>query len=444
MAEQAIARTLANFICGLSYDRLPGEVTETARNLILDLIGAAIAGRDLKFSHVAVKLARGSKGPASLITYGSGVSAPEAAFANSVLACGIAQDDVMFSFHPGVVNIPTALAIAEEQGSSGTEIITAVVAGYDVMGRIYEGAPGIRPAFRDASVFGPIAAAAVAGKLFKLNEEQLAHALSLAANMSSGLREWALGGAKERDFFDPLSAKNGIMAATLAREGVDAAAYTLEGKKGFYQAFAGTTERTELVTRDLGKRFLVMDARYKPYPACWLLQTPMELAVRLKALHQIKPEDISEVIAKLSIADATHPGNDFEGPFRTMTQAVLSTQFGAAAAFLGKPVTSYKFYFDCFDDEEVNAFAHRVRVVGEQDRVIPNITVKLNNGKELSLEQDFASELIPTEEKVVAKFNLLALPIIGKARADEIIDTALRLPKIGIREMVGTLVQGIN
>ena len=440
MERPSINRILARFICGFSFNQIPSEVIRRAKNLILLSLGTAIAGRDLPYSMIAVKLVDGSRGNATIFTYRHQVAAKDAAFANAVLACGIAQDDMLFTFHPGTVNVPTAIAVAEQEASSGAELITALVIGYDVMGRIFLGGPNIRQGFRTGSVFGPFGAAAAAGKLLKLNEDQLTNALNIVANFASGLGQWGVDGTKERDFFDGLAARNGIIAATLGKEGVVAAEKSLEGGKGFYQAFVGTSNGAEFAVQDLGKRFLIMEARYKPYPVCGVLQMPIALVLRLMAQYHLNPKDVNEVIVSIPYADATFPGTDYLGPFESMTQAILSAQFCVGAAFLGKPVTSYRFYFDHYDDQEVFELAKRVRVLGEKDRVIPKIEAVLHDGSQYSIEQDMGEELIPEDEQIKAKFNELVSGIIGRENAAEIIKTVSNLDKIGnVRELTQKL-----
>lgn len=431
MERLNINRALARFICGLSLNKLPSEVIHTAKNLILDTLGTAIAGRNLPYSVIAVKLVNGSRGNATIFTHHRQVAAKDAAFANAVLASGMALEDVLFAFHPGPVNVPTAIAVAEQEASSGADLIAALVAGYDVMGRIFLGGSTIRQGFRSGSVFGPFGATAAAGKLLKLDEDQLTNALNLAANFASGLGEWRVDGTKERDFLDGLAARNGIMAATLGKEGVVAAERTLEGEKGFYQAFVGTNKGGELAIKDLGRRFLIMEARYKPYPVCGILQEPIALMLKLMARYHLNAKDVKEVIVSLSYGDAVSSGTDYGGPFKSVTQAILSTQFCVGAAFLRKPVNSYQFFFDHYDDQEILGLAKRIRVLGEKERVKPKIEVVLHNGSQYSIGQDMGEEFIPADEPLRAKFYELASDIIGRKNAAEIVNIISNLDKIG-------------
>ncbi|MFC1819940.1 MmgE/PrpD family protein [Thermodesulfobacteriota bacterium] len=427
---RSITEILGRFVSDLSYDKLPKEVINRAKNVILDLIGTAIAGRDLPYSAVALEMAENSRGESTIFTHKKKASAADAAFANAVMGSVLAQDDVIFTFHPGVVNVPAAIAVAEQEQSSGAELITSVVAGYDVMARIFLGAKAIRMAFRDGSVFGPFGAAAVSGKLLKFNEKKMADALGLAANMGGGLRQWVLGGKKERDIFDPMGSRNGVIAATLAMEGIESASESMEGTRGFYQAFSGTTDYADLACKDLGTRFLIIESRYKPYPVCWLTQGPIELSLGLSKQYNIHANDIDSVTARLSYEDATHAGSDDPGPFVNPTQPLLSNQFAIAASFLRKPVASAKFYYEQYDDSEVGALAMKVKVIGEKGRVAPRIEVRLNDGKEYSAEKDISDELVQTDGKIITKFNNHVLDIVGKNKASEIIEIVSNLDKI--------------
>jgi 2-methylcitrate dehydratase PrpD len=438
--QQSITQIFGEFVSGLSYEKLPTDVTQRAKNVILDFIGTAIEGRNLPYSLIALKLARSSLGNSTIFTHHQKAASADAAFVNAVMGAVLAQDDAMFTFHPGVVNVTAAVAVAEQEQGTGAELIVAVVAGYDIMGRALLGAGPIRSAFRDGSVFGPFGAAAASAKLLKLNSDQTADALGLAANMGGGLRQWVLGGFKERDIFDPMGARNGVIAATLAKEGISAAAETLEGRRGFYQAFAGTSEKAETAIEELGERFMIMEARYKPYPVCWLTQAPIEMSIGLAAKHQIKPTDIAEITARLSYANATHAGSDDAGPFVNATQPLLSNQFAVAAAFLGKPVGSYRLYYEHYDDAEVGALAKKVRVIGEKDRMIPKIEVKLLDGKEYVAEMNPQEEFVPTEQNILGKFRKHVNDTIGKSRAEEIAEVVLNLDKVkNVRDLTEKL-----
>jgi 2-methylcitrate dehydratase PrpD len=447
MIEESVTRSLAKFVTGISYENLPKEVADRAKMLILDALGNATAGRDMPSSRIALELVKGHNGNVTILAHPYKVPIQDASFANSVLAFSTSQDDFLFSFHPGIVIIPTAIAVAEQEASSGAELISAVIAGYELMGRVYLGAPDIAAGFRGISVFGPFGAAAAAGKLLRLNEDQLTHALGYAANLASGLTQCLMSGTMEPYFHGGFAARSGIMAASLAKVGAVAAENILEGELGFYKAFTGTTNDAREAMADLGKRLLIMEVSYKPYPVCGLQQIPVDLILRLKAKHQIVANDIKEILEEVSYSDATHPGNDYAGPFENSSQALLSAQFCAAAAFLSKPIDSPAFYMEKHGDPDVFALAQKVRLIGEKDRKLPKITAVLHNGETYCIEEgEKQRTLTPTDEKIIAKFHKLTSSYLEQKSTSEIVRAVMSLEKMtNIQELVRLLAPaGIN
>ena len=430
MNSHSIGRQLAKFVYGLSFQDLPNEVVGRAKNLILDALAIAIAGHGLPYAPIALKIVKGNKGSATVFTYGLRAPAMDAAFVNALLINSIGQDDTLYMFHPGTVVIPAALATSEEEGRSGAEVITAIVAGYDVMGRLFLGAPHIVPRFRGVSVFGPFGAAAASGKLLELNEDQLTNAFGYAANLSSGFAECWIAGTMEGKFHMGIASRNGIMAAFLAKEGATAAENSLEGKSGFYQAFAGTAPDLNTLTTELGKKFLIMEAKCKAYPVCGLQQVPVDLALTLAKQHGIQGKDIAKVVEIMSESEFFYPGTNYSGPFTTRFQAIMSAQFCAAAAFSGKPVASYSFYDKGYDDPEIAELAKKVELIGEKGRERVRIEVTLQDGRKYSIEGGEADPLVPTTEKTRIKFENLAYDFLGKKKADRIIDIILNLEKV--------------
>jgi 2-methylcitrate dehydratase PrpD len=441
MEKESITRRLARLIHNISYDALPDAVTHRAKLILIDTLGATIHGRDMACPHIALELIRSNKGNATAIGYNLQVPPLDAAFVNSVMAASTSLDDFQFTYHPGQVAVPAAIAIAEERGSSGVELISAIVAGYEAMGRICLGGPNIAPRFRALGAYGPFGSAAAAGKLFTLNEDQMTSALGLAANTAAGLTQCWIDGTMEGNFHGGMLARNGMTAAYLSHAGAIASEKSLEGDRGYYQAYAGTTEDAANALVDLGKRFLIMEASYKPYPVCALQQVPIDLLSDLVKRHHIKPENIQEIVEKVSEWEAAFPGSDFAGPYENADQTLLSSQFCAASTCLGKPVGSCSFYRDSYADQEILALAQKVKVVGEKDRKEPQITVTLYSGETYTAEQGEENEtLVPADKKISDKFVGLTLDYLGEKRAKEFIDQVMSIEKTrDVRELIKQL-----
>jgi 2-methylcitrate dehydratase PrpD len=429
MEKISLARRLARFILNVSCEDLPDEVKNRAKNLLLDALGAAITSRDLPWHRMALESLRGSRGNATIFNYNLKTSAPDAAFVNATLACSTAHEDMLFKVHPGPVIIPTAIAIGEQENSSGAEVLAALVAGYDVLGRLYLGGPDINPGFRYSAIFGPFGAAAAAGKLLKLDENQLVNALGYATNFAAGLMEGLSAGTMEVNFHPGISARNGITSALLAKAGASAAEQAMEGKHGFYQTYTGTAGKIELAVSDIGKRYLIMEVQYKPYPACFWQQIPIELILRLVERHHINAEDVIGVVERLPYSEAISPGVDNAGPFKTNTQASLSAMFCGAAALLGKPVHSYKLYNYQYGDADIYSLGQKIKVIGEENRKAVRIEIKCRDGKEYAMEGSGEEVLIPDDERIRNKFVRNVSDTIGEKIANEIINVVSGLDR---------------
>lgn len=440
---ETLSIQLGRFVSCLSLDQLPEEVVDRAKGLILDALAVAIAAHETDHTRIALGLVKDNKGEVTVFSHGLRLPVMDAVFVNSVSTTSIGQDDWLVTCwaHPGSVVIPAAIAVAEQEGSSGAEVINAVVAGYEIMGRVFLGAPSpIEPRFRSTSVIGPFGAAAAAGKLLKLDEEHLAHALGYAANFASGFRECFVTGFMERKFNDAIASRNGVTAALLAKEGAKASRRSLEGQYGFYRAFAGTSEALAAATIDLGKRFLIMDATYKPYPVDSELQSSVHLALSLLKQHPISGSDIAGVRQFWREDEMTStPSYTNPGPFNSRLSAIQSTPFCLAATLLGRPVTDYTFY-DNYNDPEVLQLARKVRVVADRRRNTTMIEVILHSGEKYSIEQSDTEFLVPTTDKVRAKFARLASGLLRGEKVGKITDMVLNLDKVpNIRKLTWEL-----
>lgn len=436
----SISRQLAQFIHKLSFDGLPPHLIEKAKSRILDALSTAIAGRGLPVPTVALELVRNHKGRATIFGHEPRVPAMDAAFVNATLTNGRSQDDFLYKSHPGALTIPAAMAIAEEHGNSGTEVITSVILGYEIVGRVFLGGPTMLPKFRASGVAGTLGAAATAGKLLRLDEDQLKDALGCAAVFSSGFGEGFLSGTMEVKLNVGMASRNGVTAALLAQKGATAAETSLEGKSGFYQAFAGTPAAADAMTADLGKRFLINEVVYKECPACIFVQTPIYLAGSLAKQKNIKGQDIQKVIVTVGEPTFNNPGFRNVAPFQTHLQAVTSARFCTAAALLARPVTSYEF-FDEYEDPMVLELAEKIELVEEKkDNGWVQIEMFLKNGRRYKIEGIEGETLTPTADKIRKKFESLTTSFLGKRKVSRVIDLVFHLDQLKkIRELTEEL-----
>ena len=293
MVEQDLAR----FVKETSYDNLPEEVIRQAKLCLLDLVGAACAGAMALPGHVVTEIIEeaGGNPQAVLIGRKEKVPALNAALGNGLYAHGLEFDDLhrQSILRPGSPIIPAALAAAEKVGSSGKELITAIVIGYEVGIRIAEAmTPSHYNYWHTTGTCGTFAAAVAAGKLLNLNESQLIDALGHAGTQAAGLMElhYSPEGMMSKPLHASKAAQNGLFSAMLAAGGYTSTKTMLSGEKGFLRVFAPKA-KMEKITEGIGKDFKIMQISFRLYASTRHTHAGIDLALRLRE-KGIKPEDI--------------------------------------------------------------------------------------------------------------------------------------------------------
>lgn len=295
-----LTERFAAFIAGTNYDDLPKQVVDLAKERIMDTVGAAIAGSvnweyASQLREACKKLGSGSYG---VIGGEECYPAAHAAMINATYAHSVELDDghKNAGCHAGAVVVPTALTMAQALGRSGEELIAAVAIGYEVTYRI---ASHVNPAqinkgFHPSSNCGAYGAAAVAGKLLHLTEEQLACALGQAGMLASGTMEATKSGQRAKCVQVGNAAYNGILAAYLAGSGMEGCLSALEGPNGL---FATQSENVDVedVCRNLGKVYTIGDTYNKMYPSCRHAQPGIEAALDLGVEHKIDPDEVAAI-----------------------------------------------------------------------------------------------------------------------------------------------------
>lgn len=427
MANSTVSRSLARYVRELRFEDLPADVVERAKLCVLDAIACCFGGQHLPWSRAAVGTVQAFEGRPEATVWFEGFRAPasEAAFANGVMAHSMLYEDMHLQgvAHPGPVVVPTTLAVAERATASGKELLAAVVCGYEVLCRLATAllTPAFRErCFRPTGVAGPIAAAAIAGKLGGLSEDELVNAIGVAGSCSAGINEWAWGGGTDMYYHIGFAARNGIVAAMLAQRGLLGATTILEGRAGLLHAFAADAGRVELVTAGLGSDFEIRRAYFKPAPTCGFLLELIQLAQRLIGDRRFRADEIARVWIGQHPPGKLHPGSDWRGPFATPLQAQMSNQYTLAAILLGRGVTMDQ--YTRYDDPAVLGLAQKIEVEldPESSALFPasalvKLRIELADGTVLEGRQEGLR--YPTEDEVVAKFDGLAAAAIGRDRA---------------------------
>ena len=338
-----VEAALAGFVTGLALDRLDAALVRKARLCLIDGIGASMTlSRAPEARQALASLGDPAPGGRALVL-GSGCRrhAADAAFVNAVAAAATIRTDThaQSASHPGMVVLPVVLALGEEFNVPASDLVCAIVGGYEVSIRLGRAlvTPALARIFRPTGLTGAVGAAAAASRVLGLDAEATRAAMALAANTASGLNEWALAGTSEHVFHAGTAARNAIGAVQLARVGARAAPRTLSGPSGLLAAY-GATERTTALTDGLGEHFHMLDVIHKLAPACVFAQAPCQAALELALKGRITPREIDSVEIGVAGAAAVFPGCDFSGPFKDPAAAQQSIQFGVASVLCASAI----------------------------------------------------------------------------------------------------------
>ena len=286
------------------------------------------------------------------------------------------------------VVLPAALAIAESVNASGSDFIAALVAGYETalrIGRDHAADLSTR-GFRTTPAYGVFGAAAAAGRLLKLPDQAMSHALALAANMAGGLREYSEAGTEDYPFQAGMAARNGITAARLAAAGATSGPSTLDGKAGFYRAFGEAgPDYAARVTQGLGETFEMLGVTYKPYPICQFHRGIVRGASALRERARGVP--LASLTIRMHPFEADFFGVRNKGPFTTFPQTFMSAPFCAALAWARGDATLGG--LTDFGATDVLTLVPRVDVDADvtRARYMPRLAARLADGTTLDWEE---------------------------------------------------------
>jgi 2-methylcitrate dehydratase PrpD len=358
-------KALASFIANLNYEMLSASTQQMAKQCILDAIGCTIRGSIEAPGQIIEKVV-GSQGGKSQATVLSAkpfrTTALNAALANGAFNHSLDFDDLHNAsiIHLGTVVVPAALAVAEQIGASGQQLITAVVAGYEVGARVGEAVnPEAYFFWHTTGTAGTFGAAAAAAKLLELNAEQAAHCLGTAGTQAAGLWEFLQEGAMSKTLHAGKAAFNGILAAVLAKEGFTSASRILEGEKGFCLAMTPAAKLNKLTDGLGGGTYKIDENSFKPYACCKHCHAANNAAQVLRSKHGIESTQVKAINIKTnSVADNLvnnpYPQNAYGSKF--------SIQYCVAAALRYGKVGIEEFCQEKIQDAETRRMMQLVQV----------------------------------------------------------------------------------
>ncbi|WP_082926389.1 MmgE/PrpD family protein [Cupriavidus sp. D384] len=378
--NDSLSLRIAEWVQRIDIGQAPEPVRQALSACLLYnlTMGLAVNPGDDELGAILATVAS-SPGDSRLLNGWSPRSAQDAAFINAALITARGQNDTHPEVvtHIGCVVIPAVLALADECVSSLEDVLSAILAGYEVIPRLAKGLArqsGER-GFRATPVFGPIGAAVACARLLRLSVLETANALSIATQYSSGTLQTWIDGSHEWRLQVAKASRDAVSATLLARAGMQGSAGCLEGENGFARAYSGGYPNFDFT----GWRILEM--AYKPYPGCAFNQGPVHALREVFRRSDVAPEKVTQINVHLHPSDAGYPGIRAYGPFSSPAGAIMSLPFMLAATLRdGLPRTQhFNKEFDCGSLHEL-CLCIRVHASDNLDRWHCSIDAHFDDG----------------------------------------------------------------
>jgi 2-methylcitrate dehydratase PrpD len=444
--DPSVTGQLAQYMAETRNRDLPADVAREAKNHILDTVAAMVSGASLKPGERTIAYIRtlGGTPEAQVVMSNIVTSAGNAALANGMLAHADETDDMHLptKCHPGCGIVPAALAMAEREESSGTDLIRAVTLGYDLCCRMVEAMDStlLHEMHRSTQGIGPtFGAAASAGSLSRLDATQMRYLLSFAAQQASGIRSWSrdLEHIEKAFDFGGMGARNGVMAATMVQAGFTGVLNVLEGEHNLLDAFSTDPKPQALLDR-LGSFYEVANSAIKTYSVGYPIQAALDALLTIVNRHGLAAGDVKRLVARMP-EDGARIVDNREMPNINVQHALAMTLVDGGVTFASIHST------ERMKDPAVLAMKSRVHLQPDPALVNPEsprqavIEIETKDGRTLSHHTKAPPGTVQnpmTKEQLNAKARDLMTPGLGPDRTEKLIANLQDLEAVrNIREL---------
>lgn len=444
-ATHGATQTLAQFCSRLTYDAIPRSAVDMARNLLLDGLACLVVGtRGGPGKSAAATVKRlGGHPQCTIFTGDFRGSVRDAAFANSIALYSVGLNDIHkpSTSHPGGCIVMPVLAVGEWLERDGKDVLSAIVAGYEVNGRLGTAtAPSHRErGFHTTGTIGTFGATAAVGRMMGADPAGLASAFGIAGSQAAGLYEFHHDGTLTMIFHAGRAGQNGVEANLLVQDGLSGPATVMEGSKGFCRATSDRFDESVL-TRDLGEKFLIEETSFRLYYGC------SSTLAASGATEEIM-RDLSENACIEEIAVRCHPvvfrDNNEVNP-TTLLGARLSMQYNIALILHRGSVLRGDLGEKDLWNPDIRRHLPRVNVIADESmpRFGAVVRARLGDGR---IEEkaimapvgDAASP--PGFSDIAEKFRRMAGPTGGSAAVETVVRLVENLEENTCRDLIAAI-----
>ena len=435
----------ANFCEELRYEDLPHDVIKRTKLLILDTVGIIIRARhdaESTSSLVsAIERLEMSNGSCQVFSDNKSYSPSAAALLNGTLAHSLDFDDTHAeaSLHSSAPILAAALAAAEMNKSSGQQLITACVVGYEIQIRL--GLAGgssahYKKGFHPSATCGIFGATAAAGNLMGLNKDQYISAFGIALSQSAGSMQFLTDGAWTKRSHVGQAAQNGLSCAIMAAEGFKGPSKAFEGQWGYFHSYASGGDMEKAID-GLGKKFETLNLGVKPYPSCRYSHAAIDGIIELKnelGFSTAELDDIDIGLSETALNIIGYPLSDKQNP-KSVVDGQFSMPFCAAVTVKSGGL-KWDDYKNHLNDSDTLSLCNKIKVSPDKDaeECCPEymsakvkVVVKGKKYEKFVKIPKGEPENFMEDSEFISKFRSLTEPYLSNEKIDQLTGSMLKL-----------------
>lgn len=389
-------QTLASFICRTPFEAIDASTLLTTRRVLMAVIGTGVAGAGEE-GLAALRqllLERGGKAESASLVFGDRLPATSAALLNGTMCRALDYCDAMApGIHVGSSLLPAAMAAAELVGGcDGREFLAALSVGAEIGARfnlteqMYDG-------YDPTGIAAVFAATAGAGRILKLTEAQMLHALALAFNRCGGSFQSNVDGSLAVRLVQGFVAETGIWCAQMAQQGLTGPHNFVDGHYGYRHLYAKDLRDAASFTEGLGQRWQFNDFMFKKYPSCGVTQGVTEQTLTLLREHRLTPEQIESAQVRLPPYCSKLVGNPFAIGENPRVNAQFSAQYCVANALYRRASKLEHFTPQAVAEPALQALIAKIKVTPDpamdaRGHSSVDLDIRLKTGELLSMRYD--------------------------------------------------------
>jgi len=446
---------LAKFVSELKYEDLPEEVVEWAKLLLLDQLGCEVSLTQFPWAQAAYKYALSNKssGESTVRFFGDKLSAQDAAFANSVFGHSfeIDDEDILTTSHPGVAVIPTVMAVGEEVGATGEQMILAMVAGYETFSRFCASYASLRwNGFHPTGVGAAFGTVAAAAKLYDLDEATTREAFAIATAHAGGNAECTNSGGTVKRTLPGAGVACGLRAVALARFGFTGPANAFSGSKAFPIGICTEEPDLSFLETPFTEQWRILTIGPKAYCCCAGTHSIIDACEILRGQMAEKgytAEDIDHIVILQNPREFTDVGGNTEP--QDVVQAQFSGRFSAALRLVKGGNGPRDYTMETVNDPLIRELTRTSIYEKDEDHSVlvgdnapSRVTLVMKDGTEMAEQVNVATGLFGnpmTKDQVIAKYKDMVDGILPADKAEKLVEVVLDLEHVANAREVAEL-----